>query len=45
MGAMSGSAGSSSREGVVIYHVAADKMFKKTLKGDEHKGAKDASTA
>lgn len=32
-------------EGVVIYHVAADKLFKKTLKGDEHKGAKDASVA
>jgi hypothetical protein len=30
-------------EGIVVYHVAADKMFKKTLKGDAHKGSKDAS--
>jgi hypothetical protein len=31
-------------EGVVVYVVAARKMFKKTLKGDEHKGARDASS-
>lgn len=31
-------------EGVVVYVVAARKLFKKTLKGDEHKGPKDAST-
>lgn len=31
-------------EGVVVYVVAARKLFKKTLEGDEHKGAKDAST-
>lgn len=32
-------------EGVVVYVAAARKLFKKTLKGDEHKGAKDASAA
>jgi hypothetical protein len=32
-------------EGVVVYVVAAKAMFKKTLKGDEHKGQKDASVA
>jgi hypothetical protein len=31
-------------EGVVIYVAAARKLFKKTLKGDAHKGPKDAST-
>ena len=30
-------------EGVVVYVAAARKMFKKTLKGDAHKGAKDES--
>jgi hypothetical protein len=30
-------------EGVVVYVVAARKLFKKTLEGDEHKGAKDKS--
>lgn len=30
-------------EGVVVYVAAARKLFKKTLKGDEHKGAKDKS--
>lgn len=32
-------------EGVVIYVAAARKLFKKTLKGDEHKGALDRSAA
>lgn len=30
-------------EGVVVYVVAARTLFKKTLKGDEHKGPKDGS--
>ncbi len=30
-------------EGVVVYVPAARKLFKKTLKGDEHKGAQDRS--
>ncbi len=32
-------------EGVVIYVSAARKLFKKTLKGDEHKGTADQSPA
>ena len=31
-------------EGVVVYVVAARTLFKKTLEGDAHKGAKDKST-
>jgi hypothetical protein len=31
-------------EGVVVYVAAARTLFKKTLKGDAHKGAKDTST-
>lgn len=30
-------------EGVVVYVAASKTLFKKTLKGDEHKGAKDGS--
>ena len=31
-------------EGIVIYHEASRSLFKKTLKGDGHKGAVDRST-